>query len=58
MKYYLINLYKILKLEIYSKKLTITTDSTDLNKIIDITVEEKPTEIFAGCGYRNSWIIV
>ena len=36
---------------IFNKVDYITTDSTDLNKIIDITVEEKPTgEIFAGAG--------
>ncbi|MDA9728324.1 outer membrane protein assembly factor BamA, partial [Candidatus Pelagibacter sp.] len=36
---------------IFKKVDYITTDSTDLNKIIDITVEEKPTgEIFAGAG--------
>ena len=35
-----------------------TKDKNNLNKIVELTVEEKPTgEIFAGCWHRYFWII-
>ena len=52
MKFYLINLFKILNQKIFLNLLNYNIKNNEnLNKIIDITVEEKPTgEIFAGAG--------